>query len=513
MLHIHKSHSDCQIAMFKSLKKQDLQITITSLKHKVINSFNSSAFQTPNKENNLNAVSSFKDNSEYQDSFSKNFKNSAKLLKTSKKVSPTANQKNPNAKSEKYSLTQLSPSPFTSDSFEIVKVENYLLKGRAAIQSKKQNDGSRVQTQTDRIIWSDHEFNHLRSQSLLKFERLNMAQLLQRNKQNVFSKIQKHKENLDLVRTQVSSKLKIHYQDIQQKDTFLINIDENSKRLYYEIQKYFTEIKSFWDFIKGDLYQKLYSKDLVKLANQNQKTVKLSQFVPHFIKDANLTQKILKANISQGITIEQATQIVRAIDLEFEAHSRLGAKQASNKRRAKKNQQKHKKKLEQELIKASQIQITKSLSTPDISKNQQNIENKSRDIIVKDEDEVGSLTPIAVELEQEEPQKIQNSLTPVKLDDFKLPLKKFLSDSKVNLKADINVMQFQYQDSYKKRKLSDEQEYFRCSGYETVASSSYESPNQSIPAFNTHGINLAYNSKKYNHSAQPTINPPFVARK
>jgi hypothetical protein len=57
--------------------------------------------------------------------------------------------------------------------------------------------------------------------------------------------------------------------------------------------------------------------------------------VPEFIKDIKLTQKILLANISQGISLDHANQILKCIDLEYEAHSRLGAKKASYKRKLK----------------------------------------------------------------------------------------------------------------------------------------------------------------------------------
>jgi hypothetical protein len=53
---------------------------------------------------------------------------------------------------------------------------------------------------TERKQWTADEFNHLRAQSLLKFQRIRMASLLRRDKQKVFSKIQKHKEILETVR-------------------------------------------------------------------------------------------------------------------------------------------------------------------------------------------------------------------------------------------------------------------------------------------------------------------------
>jgi len=69
----------------------------------------------------------------------------------------------------------------------------------------------------------------------------------------------------------------------------LINIDDNSKRLYYEIQKYFTEIKGFWDFIKVNSPYKFYQKECAKVCHNKKGIMNLSDYVPEFIKDVKLT--------------------------------------------------------------------------------------------------------------------------------------------------------------------------------------------------------------------------------
>jgi hypothetical protein len=50
----------------------------------------------------------------------------------------------------------------------------------------------------------------------------------------------------------------------------------------------------------------------------------LEKFIPDFIKDPLLTSKTLQANISLGVTLEQAQQTIASIDLEHQAHSRAG---------------------------------------------------------------------------------------------------------------------------------------------------------------------------------------------
>ena len=73
--------------------------------------------------------------------------------------------------------------------------------------------------------------------------------LLKRDKQKVFSKIQKQKEVLLLVKRQIGRALEDLSLKTCPKDTLVIEIDENNKKIYYEIQKFFRELKDFWDFI------------------------------------------------------------------------------------------------------------------------------------------------------------------------------------------------------------------------------------------------------------------------
>eukprot|EP00347_Sterkiella_histriomuscorum_P020149 403338923 len=241
--------------------------------------------------------------------------------------------------------------------------------------------------QADRQLWKNDEFNHLRTQSLLQFQRKRMAYILKRKKQNVFSKIQKHRETLETVIIQIEGALKaISFEGKSKcsKDTLDLNqqegeknvaiyIDSNNKKIYYEVQKYFRQLKSLWEFIHTDstprlpknlkrvrvcqLSKNLYTKTELK---------SLGKYVPAFIKSPQLTDQNLQAYILQGLSLQEALSIKKCIELELEAHKRVNSYQTFNdknleKQNCKKERIEKKSKLESLQIQFKNDELTNTL--------------------------------------------------------------------------------------------------------------------------------------------------------
>jgi hypothetical protein len=96
----------------------------------------------------------------------------------------------------------------------------------------------------------------------------------------------------------------------------IMTIDGHSKQKFFYLQKYFKEIKNFHDsldkLLKLPLYRKLEASSEI-----------LPLYVPKFIRDTMyLTEEQLLAKISQGLTYQQASQTLDAIEMELRAHAR-----------------------------------------------------------------------------------------------------------------------------------------------------------------------------------------------